>query len=73
MKFKFALQGNETTVSVESEDLKDLVYKTEKEILRVAAEKGSQIRNKQFLVSTICEGLCRDADSTEVDIGELGE
>jgi hypothetical protein len=73
MKFKFTLQGAEDSVAVESDDLKDLVYKTEKEILRIASERGSQVKYRQFLVSAICEALCRDANNTEIDMGELGE
>ena len=71
MKLKFSLNGTENSVNVESNDLKDLVYNIEKEILRIGSEKSSQVKNEQFLISVICEALCRDADSEEIDLGEL--
>jgi len=71
MKLKFSLNGAENSMNVESNDLKELVYNVEKEILRIASEKNSQVKDEQFLISMICEALCRDADSEEIDLGEL--
>jgi predicted AlkP superfamily phosphohydrolase/phosphomutase len=72
VKIRFALEGKESVFKVESNDLKELVQQIEQEIRRIASEESHQIRNEQFLTSAVCEAVCNDAYSEEIDLGELG-
>ena len=72
MRVKFSLEGKENRFEVESDDLKELVSKIEERILRLASESGLKIKNEQFLTSAICEAVCNDAYSEEIDLNEIG-
>lgn len=71
MRVRFALKGKENTFEIESDGLKELVFKIREEVLRLASEPGLRIKNEQFLTSAICEAVCNDAYSEEIDLGEL--
>lgn len=71
MRVRFTLRGKENAVYVESNDLKELVYEAENELIRMVSEKDLKIKNEQFLVSKICEVVCQDAFSEDLELGEL--
>jgi len=71
MRVRFSLEGTEHNVEIESNDLKELVQQIEKEIRRMASDQSCQIKNEQFLTSAICEAICNDAYSEELELGEL--
>ena len=71
MRVKFSIHGKETLTVIESDDLKDLVHKVESEVLRLVSESNAKVKSEQYLISQICEAICCDADSEEIDLGEL--
>lgn len=71
MRIKFSFKGTEATTDITSDDLKDLVYKIESEVLRLVSESSTKVEDEKYLVSAICEAICCDADSEEIDLGEL--
>ena len=72
MRIRFTLEGKENGFEIESEDLSELVYKITETITSKATESGLKIKNEQFLISAICEAVCNDAYSEEINLGELG-